>query len=174
VPGGLSTVPKGAGEAGARRRRGLRRVLFSLVTLVPLLGLVGFLGPRSGDVAARAGDLELTVTYPRVNRPGLAAKLSAEVRRRGLAEAPVTLAVDSSYLDALAEVTVDPEPMSSTADADRTIWTFEPPPGGDTLVVSVQGRIHPSGRLGRPVGTVAVLDGGAAVVSVRFRTWVVP
>ena len=174
MSGGLPTVPEGAGEAGARRRRGLRRVLFSLVALVPLLGLLGFLGPRNGDVSARAGDLELDVTYPRINRPGLAAKLSAEVRRPGLAQAPVTLAVDSSYLDALAEVTVDPEPMTSTADADRTIWTFEPPPDGDTLVVSVQGRIHPSGRIGRPAGTVAVLEDGTVAVSVRFRTWVVP
>jgi hypothetical protein len=159
---------------GARRRRGLRRVLFALVTLVLVLGVLGLLGPRTAEVSARAGNLELTAAYPSISRPGLGAKLTFEVRRPAPVDAPVTLALDSSYLDALAEVTVDPEPLSATADADRTIWTFEPAAGADTLVVSVQGRIHPSGRVGRRTATVAVLEDDAPAVSVRFRTLVVP
>lgn len=170
----LSTFPAEPDERSARWRRGLRRACFAALTLVLLLGALGLLGPRTREASARAGDVELTVGYPAVNRPGLAAKLSFEVRRQGGLNGPTTLAVSSSYLDALAEVTVDPEPATSTADADRTIWTFDPPPGADTLEVSVQGRIHPSGRIGRPAGTVAVLQDGAPAVSVRFRTLVVP
>lgn len=170
----LSTEPYGGGEAGARRRRALRRACFAVFTLVLLLGVLGWLGPRTQEASARAGGIELSVAYPAVNRPGLAAKLEFEVRRSDGAGEPTTLALNSSYLDALAEVTVDPEPATSTSDAERTIWTFDPAPGSDTLVVSIQGRIHPSGRIGRPAGTVEVLEDGRPVVSVRFRTLVVP
>jgi hypothetical protein len=174
APGDLSTMPHGGGEAGARRRRHLRRAFFAALTAVLLLGALGFLGPRTGEVSAQGAGVELTVGYPTVNRPGLAAKVSFEVRRAAGADTPVTLAVTSSYFDALAEVTVDPEPVRSTADADRTIWRFEPSPGAETLVVTVQGRIHPSGRVGRPAATAAVLENGEPVVSVRFSTVVVP
>jgi hypothetical protein len=172
--GDLSTEPYGGGEVGARRRRALRRACFAAFALVLVAGVLGLLGPRTGEASARGGGVELTVAYLEVSRPGLAAKLEFEVRRADAGDQPATLALTSSYLDALAEVTVDPEPATSTSDAERTIWTFDPPPGSDTLVVSIQGRIHPSGRIGRPAGTVEVLDGGAPVVSVRFRTLVVP
>jgi hypothetical protein len=51
-------------------------------------------------------------------------------------------------------------------------WTFDPPPG-DELAVDFDAYIQPSSQIGAS-GEVAVLDGAPPVVTVPFRTWLVP
>ena len=169
-----STAPPEFDDRVVRRGRRLRRVFFVALSAFIGLGLLSRLGPLTGDLSVTGGPVELSVSYPRVNRPGLLTKLSFEVRRSGGFAGPVTLAVNSSYLDTFAEAVVDPQPTTETADDERTIWTFEPPPGADVLVVSMDARIYLSERVGRPAATVSVLEDDQPVVTARFRTYVLP
>ena len=50
--------------------------------------------------------------------------------------------------------------------------SFDPPPG-DTLSVDFDAYIQPSSQLGAS-GEVAVVEAGVPVVTVPFRTWLVP
>jgi hypothetical protein len=82
------------------------------------------------------------------------------------------VATDSRYLDLLDENGFDPQPSRSTATADEIIWEFDPPPG-DTLSVSLDGRIEPGQQWGR-TGHSSVLVDGRPVVTVTYKTWVTP
>jgi hypothetical protein len=152
----------------------LRRLFFCALTAFLALGALGFYGPRDATVSASGGRWMLDVTYPRVSRPGLSTSLSIEVQHQGGFEAPVTVSVSSSYFDVLDESAIEPEPAQSTSDGSHTIWTFDPPTDGDTLSISVGGRIQPGGSLRRPSGSAAVLSEGRAAASVRWKTWVTP
>jgi hypothetical protein len=52
------------------------------------------------------------------------------------------------------------------------IWEFDPP-DGDTLGVSLDARVEPGVQWGR-TGETSVLVDGQPVVTVRYKTWVLP
>ena len=163
------------GISSARRAR-LGRRLFTVGLVIFLgLGALGLYGLRVREAQATGGGYELTVTYASVSRPGLATPWSVEIRRPGgFDEELVALAVTASYFDAFDENGLDPDPAESLSDGDRTVWRFEPPPG-DVMTVSFDARIQPDIQLTRIKGSASVLDpSGADVVTVDFRTLVLP
>ena len=138
------------------------------------LGVLEVFGVRTAETTATGGGYEVTVTYARVTRPGLATPWSVEIRRPGGFAGPVTVTTTSDYLDAFDENSLDPEPSSVTTDADRVIWEFEPPPVGDTITVSFDARIEPGAQLQKVTGVTEVLEQDEPVVSLRYETWVMP
>lgn len=173
--GTLSTAPEGDTLRVARRGRWFRR-LFSVVLVAFLAAaLAGVFGIRSGEVEAAGGGYELTVSYAEVTRPGLTTPWTIEVRHPGgFPTGLVTVATTSEYADAFEQLQPDPEPVESISDGSRTIWSFQPPAGGDTVAVSLSGRIDPSLQLVTKRAVTSVLVDGAPVVSVRYRTYVTP
>ena len=174
-PRPISTLPPPPDLRSVRRGRSGRR-LFTVALAVFLgLGLLGLYGVRTGSTEAKGGGYEVTVTYAKISRPGLATPWSVEVRHPGgFGDEMVTVAVSSSYFDAFDENGLDPDPAESTSDGERSIWKFHPP-AGDVMTVSFDARIEPGVQLSRLRGEVAVLDpSGADVVTARFRTLVLP
>lgn len=169
-----TTAPPEADHARVRRRRTLRRVVFGALTVFLVLGVLGVFGPRTAETSATGEGWEMSVTYPRVTRPGLGARVTIEVRRPGGFDLPVVLAVDSSYFDAFDESTLEPEPVEATADATRSIWTFAAPTAGDTVVVEVSGRLEPGAQLERLSGRASILVADQPAVSVRWKTFTTP
>lgn len=169
-----TTAPPDADPRRVRRRRTLRRVGFLLLTVFLILGIVGVFGPRTADTSASDQGWEVSVTYPRVTRPGLEARVTFEIRRPGGFDLPVVLAVESSYFEAFAESAVEPEPVESTADATRSIWTFAAPTAGDTLVVDVSGRLDPGAQFERLSGEASILVADRPAVAVRWKTFTTP
>ena len=170
-----STLPPPPDIRSVRRGR-LGRRLFTIALVIFLgLGLLGLYGVRSGTTEATGGGYELTVTYAKVTRPGLATPWSVEIRRPGgFGEETVTVAVASSYFDAFDENSLDPDPAEATSDGERSIMKFQPPPG-DVMTISFDARIEPGVQLTRLKGEVSVLDAaGADVVTAHFRTLVMP
>lgn len=169
-------------ESRAARRR---RAAVYFATTVVLCALIGgavldgvgvteLYGVRTGHARGAGGGYELDVRYGRVSRPALATPLDITVTRRGGFDGPVTVAVDSKYLALWDENGLDPSPVEESADAEHTIWTFDPPPTGDVLAISYDARIEPAAQNGRS-GRVAVLDeAGSELVAVTFHTRVMP
>lgn len=150
----------------------VRRVLVALLTAIVVAGAAGLFGVRSSEATAAADGWTVSVTYASVARAGLDVPWQVVVRREGGFTRPVVVAVTADYFDIYEEQGLDPAPATETADGERLYWTFEPPPG-DELTVDFDAYIQPASQLGAS-GEVAVLEGGAEVVTVPFRTWLVP
>ena len=167
------TTPEWGGVEQAKRGRAVRRVLLVAFAAVLALGATGVLGVRSGTARASGGGYDLTVTYPRVTRPGLAVPLAVEIRKAGgFGSEPVTLRITGRYFTLFDENGVQPAPSKETATPEYLVWEFDPPPG-DTLRVYFDTRTGPNRQRGRQ-GEFAVLDGVAPVVSLTVRTRVMP
>ncbi len=158
-----------------RRGRFGRRIFVVALVVFLALGFLNLYGVRTKEASATGGGYEVTVTYTSVTRPGLATPWSVEIRRPGgFGEDLVALAVTASYFDAFDENGLDPDPSESVNDGERTIWRFDPPPG-DVMTVSFDARIQPDVQMSRVKGSASVLDpSGADVVTVDFRTLVLP
>ena len=171
-PAGVPTGPEEVSIDRLRRARLGRRI--GVAALVAFVGLAAaeVLGPRTAEVSAAGGGHDLTVTYPAVTRPGLAIEYTILVRRSGGFGGPVTVAVAGDYLALFDENGLDPDPASATATEDLVIWEFDPPPG-DSLLVSFDARVEPARQQGAS-GSTSVLVDGRAVVTVSYRTAVMP
>jgi hypothetical protein len=166
------TAPEQPNLLRSRRSRMVRRTFMAVLVAVVALGATGLLGVRSRTTTAQGGGYELTVTYAQVSRAGLATPWSLEIRHAGGFDGPVTVSADSKYLDLFDENGFDPQPSKATATADQVIWEFDPP-AGDTLGVSLDGRIEPAAQWGR-TGETSILVGGQPVVTARYKTWLLP
>jgi hypothetical protein len=172
-----SDVDDEAAHRKASRARVGRRLFAVLLAAFLVLGVLGVFGVKSGTKAGSGGGYDVDVTYARTTRPGVSTPLDIEITHDGgIPESqPVRVAISSAYVDVLQIARISPEPSSSTADADRVVWEFDPP-SGDTLAVHLSAEIDPSADAGRRHGTISLLeaDSDRAVTSVRFTTWVLP
>ena len=170
---GTDTTPERRTLADIKRARTGRRVLLAVFGTFQLLGALGVLGDRKGEVSATGGGYTLSVTYPRVTRPGHAVPLEIEVRRTGgFGDEPVVISMRAGYFALFDENGMVPGPAAETATGEDVVWEFDPPPG-DVLRVLFDTRTGPNRQRGEP-GTVAVLVDDTRVVSVSFRTRVMP
>lgn len=169
----LSTVPVEVPFGRQRRARALRRTFLAALAIFVVLGALGAFGVRTGTAASSGGGYELEVRYPKVARPGLAVPWSVVVRRAGGFDGPIVMASTARYFDLFDENSLNPDPDMSTSDGARIIWEFSPPEAGDTFEVSLDTRTGPNVQWGS-VGETAVLVDGEPVVSVRYRTRVMP
>ena len=168
----MGTAPVDVDMSRLRRARLGRRAMLTVLAVFVLLGAATVFGARTGTVSASGGGYDLTVRYPAVTRPGLAIRWIITVHRSGGFDGPVELAVTSRYLDLLDFNNLDSLPSETRTAGAMSVWTFEPP-DGDTLVVAFDGRLEPAQQWGKPA-TVAVLADGVPVVSVSYRTRVMP
>jgi hypothetical protein len=172
-----ATIPAPPDLARAKRARWLRRFFLVGLALFLLAGALNVFGVRSAEASARGGGYELTVTYPKSARPGLAVPWSFELRKEGGFEPDETIAVrtESAYFDLFDENGFSPTPEAETTDGRYAYWEFKAPPEGrDVLTVGYDTRVEPAAQNGKS-GSVAVLDDdGDVVVEVRFRTRIWP
>ena len=149
-------------------------VLLTLMVLAVLdgFGVVDAYGVDTKSTSATGGGYELTVRYGELSRPGLATPFDIAVRRAGGFDGPVTIGVDQDYLRLFDENGLVPAPSAETTSGRFVLWEFDPP-DGDLLRVQFDARIEPAAQ-GGDDGAVAVLENGAPVVDVTFRTTLRP
>jgi len=160
------------------KRKSLYAATTIALTVIMALGVVDAIGwfdaygVDSGTVQAEGGGYALEVSYPTVSRPALASPFEIVVTRPGGFDGPITLAVTAEYLKMWDENGLVPAPAAETTAGEWVHWEFDPPEG-DELTVFYDARIEPAVQSGR-TGRVAVIEDGAQVVEVEFRTEVRP
>lgn len=169
---GVATSPSDVGVGRVRRSRTERRILLALLVALILAGAAGLLGARTSTASAAGSGYELSVSYPRITRPGLAIRWMVVVRHPGGFSKPIDIATTSAYFNLFDFNNLDPTPSGLTTEATRSIWTFDPPPG-DVLRVTMDARLEPARQSGN-AATTSVMVGGLPVVSVSYHTVVMP
>jgi hypothetical protein len=168
-----STLPEIRDPADVRRARDKRRVGIAVLLLFVLAGAAGLFGTRTGAESAAAGGYLMTVTYPKISRPGHAVRYEVELKRAGGFDGPIHMRFSSAYFDLFDENSFGPDPESTTTTGAYDVYEFSPPPG-DTFVVSSDTRIEPARQRGEK-GEASVLDeSGRPIVTVRYRTRIFP
>jgi hypothetical protein len=168
----LPTKPERIGLDRQRRARAGRRLVTAALFALLVAAAANLLGMRTAAVTATAGGYRLSVTYGAVSRPGLATPWAVEVRRAGGFDAPITIGTTRRYLMLFDHNVFYPDPSKVTATRDRVFFEFDPPPG-DTLRVTMDGRIEPTEHWAQTAETSVLVD-GTPVVTVRYTTRLVP
>ena len=167
-----STDPGGRSPSRLRRDRLGRRVMIAGLVAFVVLGAFDLLGSKTSVVSATRAGYTLRVTYPSVTRPGLPVRWEFEVRHPGGFDGPISIATTFDYLRLFDVSNLEPEPSSSTGTDGELVYRFDPP-SGEVFRVSMDGNTEP-GEHEVPAVTSSVLVGGRPVVSVSYRTRVVP
>ncbi len=173
VKAAVPTLDPVASLPQARRSRMLRRIGIACLSLVVLLALLDWLGPRTGTAETRATPGELSVEFPQVTRRGLDSEIVVTHRRSSPSTDNVVLVVDASMYADLGLEQVIPEPLEQRTLGDRVELTFPPPPG-ERFVATLTGRIPTQQVLGRYDHAVHVPQGNAEALTLDLRTWVLP
>lgn len=148
---------------------------FSLVGLVVLTAAVGLLGVRTGVVSTAGDGYRMEVLRAVVTRAGLATPFRIEVTTEDGSSLPtqVTLVVDADYLASFDFNGLQPTPTESYNSGTSTSWTFDIPPGQDSLRVDMDARLEPAVQWARG-GSVDLVVAGNSVATAEFTTWVMP
>lgn len=167
-----STIDGVASEPRARLAAWGRRGFLLVILLVVIAALCGYLGMRTGTVAASSGGYRLQLDYAQIARPGMDVPWQLTITRTGGFDGPVVVEATNAYFDMFESQGITPEPSKETADGTWWRMTFDEPPG-DTLVIDLDIYVQPFSQVGHS-GTARVLDQGRPVASVDFRTRLVP
>lgn len=173
----MSTLPRELSEPNPPRGRGHLVVSCALAALMAVIlvdgtGSVDAFGVDTTTVRSDGDGYVLTVTAPRVSRPGLATPLRIHVRHTGGFTGPVDLAIERSYLQQFDFNRFYPEPSGEVPDGDFVILSFDPP-DGDDFVVELDGRLEPGVQSGS-AGTIRLLRGGDVVAEIEADLFVWP
>lgn len=157
------------------REHTLRLVSVGFISALVIATAVGMFGVRTASGTESAGGFQVEVAHAAVTRPGLATPFDVTVRTTDGSPLPsrLTIRVDSGYLAMFDENGLDPTPSSSYQTPQWTWWTFDNPDDREELKLSFDARLEPGVQWGR-TGSVTVLGGDDELVSVAFRTWVIP
>lgn len=172
-PGGSTIDDLELSTPHARRGRAARRVVMALFAAFVALGLLGVLGVRSGTVRDSADGVELSVTYPRITRPGLASPFRMEIRSEAPLPETVEVSVTQDYLAIYDENGLDPDPAEATSDGEMLTWSVNPTPGATRLVLVFDARIEPAVQWRRS-GEVRVAGEALPALRVEFTSTVLP
>lgn len=150
----------------------LQRVGLPLLTLIPVLAIVGVLGVNRASVGADGRTLHLEVDYPIRARKGV--KTDAVIRVENGGSTPlrgVSVTIDREYVDVFDEFTLTPAPSHITENAYHV--DLGDLPAGESRLVSAT--LRPGWEYGQRRGTItAAADGMSQPVSVDFATFNFP
>ena len=170
----ISTMPEERHAGEVRRARNLRRVGLVVLSLFVLAGAVGVLGTHTSTTTVRGGGYEMTVTYPRISRPGHAVRVQVEVfKDGGFGQEPVQLRYATDWLEMFDENAFTPAPDAETAGPGYTEDEFLPP-RGEVFVMTVDTRVEPARQRGEDGWFSVVGKDGQPVLTAHVDTWIWP
>jgi hypothetical protein len=150
----------------------VRRGLFALVCLVPVLALANLFGQRPQTSHAAVQAAQLSVSAPSRVRGGLLYQVRFHITaKRRLDRA--TLVLDRGWLDGLTVNTIEPSPISEASDNGELGLDLGPIPRGQSHVLVVDFQVNPT-TVGRQNQAVTLYDGNRALITIHRTLTVFP
>jgi hypothetical protein len=150
----------------------VRRGLFGLVCIVPVLALLNVFGQRPETATVAAATAQLSVSAPSRVRGGLLyqARFTVTARKK-LDQAELVLA--RGWIHDLTINTLEPSPTSETSQDGKLGLDLGPIAAGQTYVLFVDYQVNPT-NVGRQDQTVWLYDGNRALVTLHRTLTVFP
>jgi hypothetical protein len=150
----------------------IRRALFGLVCVVPILALFNLFGQRSETSTGAAASARLSVSAPARVRGGLLYQARFRiVATKKVAQAELVL--DRGWLDGLTINTVEPSPVSEASENGKLALDLGPISRGQSYVLFVAFQANPT-TVGRQDQTVTLYDGNRALITLHRTLTIFP
>jgi hypothetical protein len=168
----IPTKPARLSERRLVRGRWVRRTVMGALVAFVALGAAGLLGSRTSSATSRSNGFVLTVTYPAISRPGLPVRWDLTLTKAGGFDGPIHVALPMAYFRMLDFNNLQPQPSATHNRGDLVVMDFDPP-DGVVFEASLDARLQP-GVLSGASAVISVMIHGSPVVSVAYRTRVIP
>lgn len=157
---------------GRKNEIWVRRGLFSLLCVVPVLALLNLFGQRPSASSASAGPAQLNVYAPPRVRGGLLYEARFRVTaRQDLRKA--ILVLGSGWSEGMTMNTVEPAPVSETSADGRLSLELGPIAAGRSYVLFIQLQVNPT-NVGHRSQPVELYDGKRKLLELHRTITVFP
>ena len=150
----------------------LRRGLFGLLCLVPLLALLNVFGQRPETASAAAPEAKLELYAPEHVRSGLLFEARFRVTaRQDLAKA--TLVLDPGWLEGMQANTIEPSPLGEGSANGKLVFQLGHIAAGQSFLLFMQFQVDPT-NVGRRSQGAALYNGQRKLVELHRAITVYP
>ena len=150
----------------------VRRGLFALVCVVPVLALANLFGQHPDTSTGTAAAAHFSVTTPSRVRGGLLYQAQFHITaKRDLDQAALVL--DPGWIDGLTINTIEPSPTSETSQNGKLALDLGPIPRGQSYVLFVDFQVNPT-TVGRQDQNVTLYDGDRALITLHRTLTIFP
>jgi hypothetical protein len=150
----------------------IRRGLFALVCVVPVLALLNLFGQRPQNSAAGASAARLSISAPARVRGGLLYQAHFRVTARKKLD-QATLVLDRGWLDGMTINTIEPQPASESSEDGKLALDLGSVSAGHSYVLFIDFQVNPV-NVGHRDQTVTLYDGNRPLVTVHRTITVFP
>lgn len=154
------------------REHWIRRGLFGLVCVVPILALLNVFGQRPETTTGTAAAAQLSISAPSRVRGGLLYQARFRITpKQKLAQAALVLA--PGWLHGMTINTLEPSPTSETSIDGKLALDLGPIPAGQSYLLIIDYQVNPT-NVGHRDQTVWLYDGDKALITVHRTITVFP
>jgi len=158
--------------SGRRHEIWVRRGLFALVCVIPLLALLNVFGQRPDTESSQAGAATLQIYAPTRVRSGVL--FEARFRVTAIREMKqATLRLDPGWAEGMTINTIEPAPVGEGSDNGRLVFELGHVPAGRSYVLFMQVQVNPT-NAGRHAQDVELDDGDTKLLAIDRTITVYP
>jgi hypothetical protein len=150
----------------------IRRALFGLLCLIPLLALLNVFGQRPQTSRAVAGAAALKVYAPERVRSGVLFQARFRVTAREELKKAM-LVLDPGWLESMTLNTIEPAPVNEASDNSRLTLELGHIPRGESHLLFLQFQVNPT-NAGRRSQDVDLFDGDRHLLHIDRTVTVYP
>lgn len=150
----------------------MRRGLFALVCVVPVLALANLFGQQPQTSTAAVGAARLSVSAPARVRGGLLYQARFHLAAKRTLDQAV-LVLDRGWLEGLTINTIEPSPSSQASDDGKLALNLGRIPAGQSYLLALDFQVNPT-TVGRQDQTVTLYNGKRALITLHRTLTVFP
>jgi hypothetical protein len=149
-----------------------RRVGFSILAIVAILGLLNVFGQRPSTKTADAPAARLQVYAPSHVRGGLLYMARFRVTAKTDLQKAILL-LDPGWGESITINTIEPSPTDETSDNGRLAFTLGPIKAGDSFLLFMQFQVNPT-NVGRRSQNIELRDGPSHIATIHRTVTIFP
>ena len=157
---------------GRRYELSVRRALFGLLLLIPLLALLNLFGQRPSSVVARGPSASLDVEAPARVRGGLLYQARFHIRARSELKKAI-LVLDPGWLENMTVNAIEPNPINEASNDGRLTLELGHIAAGKSHLLFVYFQVNPT-NFGHRSQNVALYNGSRKLLEVRRTITIFP